>query len=223
MKNLKTSLSTIFLLTTLVYSGGGIEPIEPATDVFAKPDANSTLNSKDRSLYMPRIITPEPLKSGFYAGMGLALSSLAADTSTSLFSYKDKNNRMTDLSVVAGYNFNKYLSAETRALISAAYANGVDFKSLSLFLKPKYQIYKNTNIYSLIGVGKVMANSIQDTSLKSYKTSMQVGVGVDYKLKNNFKLFTDYTYLGKNRNGKYGGVKAVLRSSALTTGISYDF
>ena len=220
MKKISLS-STLVLLLSFANAGGVISP-KNIDDKFVKNDSNIT-DSKDRSLYMPRVITPESLKSGIYAGLGLSISALAANTSPSLVSEKAGNNRMVDLSLVAGYNFNKYLSAESRALISTAYDNDVDFKSWGLFLKPKYEVYKDLNLYSLVGVGKNSAENINDSKLKMSKAALQIGVGANYKLKNNFKVFADYTYLGKDSKGKYNNNPAVMKASAITTGVTYDF
>ena len=213
---------TLLGVLTVANAGGYIEDKEPATtDSFQ--EANKTVGNKDRSAYMPRLITPDNLKSGLYGGLGIAFSSLAANTSPSIISKKAGNNRMMDLSVVAGYNFNKYLSAESRAMISNNYDNGVDFKSWGIFLKPKYEIYKDVEMYSLLGVGKIKANNTNDSRLKVSKANMQLGVGANYKLKNNFKIFADYMYLGKDASGRYNNKPAVMKSSAITTGVTYDF
>ena len=223
MKKLSLSFA-LAALFTYANAGGVIDP-NNSDDEFTKADLNATksIGSKDRSLYMPRIVTPDFLKSGIYGGLGLSISALSANTSPSLFSQKKGNNRMVDLSVIAGYNFNKYLSAESRALISTAYDNDVDFKSWGIFLKPKYEVYKDLNLYSLVGVGKNSAENINDNKLKMSKAALQVGVGADYKLQKNFKVFADYTYLGKDSKGKYNGNPAVMKASAITTGITYDF
>lgn len=218
----KISLSSALVLLLSFANAGGVISPKNIDDKFVKNDSNIT-DSKDRSLYMPRVITPESLKSGIYAGLGLSISALAANTSPSLVSEKAGNNRMVDLSLVAGYNFNKYLSAESRALISTAYDNDVDFKSWGLFLKPKYEVYKDLNLYSLVGIGKNSAENINDSKLKMSKASLQIGVGANYKLKNNFKVFADYTYLGKDSKGKYNNNPAVMKASAITTGVTYDF
>jgi len=221
---MKYSLLTLTLIGLLTFANaaGIIEDKEPATtDSFE--DANKSVGNKDRNAYMPRLITPDSLKSGLYGGLGVAVSSLAANSSPSLISKEVGNNRMIDLSVVAGYNFNKYLSAESRAMVSSSYDDGVDFKSWGIFLKPKYEIYKDVEMYSLLGVGKIKANNTSDSRLKASKANMQLGVGANYKLKNNFKIFADYMYLGKDANGRYNNQPAVMKSSAITTGVTYDF
>ena len=223
MKNLGFSFAFVLLLT-YANAGGAINP-KNSHDEFSKADSNATksVGSKDRSLYMPKIITPDSLKSGVYGGLGISISSLAANTSPSFITAKAGNNRMVDLSVIAGYSFNQYVSAESRALVSTAYDNSVDFKSWGLFLKPKYEVYKDLNLYSLVGVGKNNAENTSDTKLNMSSASMQVGVGANYKVKKNFKVFADYTYLGKDSGGKYNNKPATMKASAITTGVTYDF
>ncbi len=185
-------------------------------DSFEKADNNISLKSHQRDGYMPDIITPDYAKSGIYGGLGLTTSNISADNLG--------NDVMLDLSVVAGYNINSYLAAESRAMISIAYDNGIDYQNISLFLKPKYEAYDGLNIYSLIGVGKTKAQSFNSDETKLNKTSLQFGLGADYKLPNNFKVFADYTYLGKDSNAKYKNKKpSAIKSGAFTTGITYDF
>jgi predicted porin len=181
------------------------------------------LSPEERMIYMPDIITPEELKSGIYGGLGLSLSSLSSNGSTSLFSAKKGNNRMIDLAVLAGYNINKYLSAETRALISTAYDDSIDFKSWGVYLKPQYEVYKDVKIYSLIGYGTLDASQTTQEGTKVSSAVAQVGVGADYKLGKNFKLFADYLYMGEDSNALYKNKKTTMKSSAITTGITYDF
>jgi len=219
MKKL-TFLIALISCSSLAFAGGKIEP--KADDIFVKADTNNT-NTKDRSLYMPRLIAPDELKTGIYSGLGLSLSSFANGVSPSLFSEKIGNNRMVDLSVVAGYNFNKYIAAEARGLVSVGYDEGVDFSNLGLYLKPQYEVYKDVTLYSLIGVGKIAAKNINDNKLKVGKTNLQLGIGANYKLKDNFKVFADYTYLGKDANAKVNNKPSIIKASAITTGITYDF
>lgn len=189
-------------------------------DSFIKADLNGTKNLKstNRDGYMPNITTPDFLKSGVYGGLGLSSSFINAKNN-----YIDLTNSMLDLSVLAGYNINQYLAAESRAMLSIAYDNSIDYKSVSLFLKPQYEVFSGLDIYSLIGFGKVSMESVNSDKTKSSKTSMQIGLGANYKLKDNFKIFADYTYLGKDGNAKFNNTPVDVKSSAMTAGITYDF
>jgi lipopolysaccharide assembly outer membrane protein LptD (OstA) len=216
MKKIILALS-IFTL----FANGAEDNYVPANEEDFIKNGHKHINSHEG--YMPQIITPDPLKSGIYGGLGLGVLSLSANNSPSIFSKKSGNNRMVDLAVVAGYNYNEYLALESRVNISAGYDNGVDFKSWGIFLKPKYEVYKGLDIYSLIGYGKIYADSINSNDLKANEATAQIGFGANYKLKNNFKVFADYIYLGKDDNGKYNNKPATFKSSTITTGITYDF
>jgi len=183
----------------------------------------ANMSPEEKMLYMPDIVTPDDKKSGVYAGLGLALSSLSANGSTSIFSAKKDNNRMLDLAILAGYNFNKYLSAESRAIISASYNESVDFTSWGLYLKPQYEMYKDLKLYSLIGYGNIDAKNISSKNMHVDNATAQLGIGADYKIGKNFKVFADYIYLGSDDSAKYNNAKAKMKSSAITTGITYDF
>ena len=210
----------LLAVTLLAFGAQDEEEYKPKNEEDFIKNGYKSLN---RDGYMPQIITPDPLKSGIYGGFGLSLSSFAANTSTSIFSKKKGNNRMVDLAVVAGYNYNEYLAAESRVFISTGYDDGIDFKSWGIFLKPKYEVYEGLDIYSLIGYGKIYGDSINSDATKADGSSAQFGVGANYKLGKNFKLFADYIYLGKDDNAKYNNKPATFRSSAITTGITYDF
>lgn len=209
----KFSLISILLLSLLNASSDKNDTNEETKD----------MSPEERMLYMPDIITPEELKSGIYGGLGISWSSLSANGSTSLFSGDKDNNRMIDLAVLAGYNINKYLGAESRVLISAGYDDNIDFKSWGLYLKPQYEVNKDIKVYSLIGYGKIDAKKVNQSSVKVNSGSAQLGLGADYKLGKNFKVFADYLYLGEDEDALYNNQKANIKSSAITTGITYDF
>jgi len=207
-------LSTLFI--TLYGNNSNISTVDPALDL---PENN---NSKqvDRYVpgYMPRIITPDNLKSGVYGGLGLSGSWI--DFSNHI---ESSTNKMLDLLVIAGYNYNKYLALESRARVSAAYDNGLDVKAVSFFLKPKYDINKKIETYALIGYGQTKANSINSKAVKGKINSAQIGIGADYNLGNNFKFFTDFLYHGKDKDAKYNNIKSIMKSSSISGGITYDF
>ncbi len=193
-----------------------IKKLSPEEQMIKHPDSFEKYHPKNG--YMPDIITPDEEKSGVYGG--LALSSDLLESSNSFLSNK---NYMLNLNLIAGYNYNKYVAFESRLSTSLAYDNGVDFSTWSIFVKPKYELYDSMNLYSLIGIGGFDAKSINSKKLKSKKNNLQVGVGADYKLGNNFKIFADYIYMGKDAKAKMYDSQGKTKASSFTTGITYDF
>jgi len=225
MKRVIVGIFTTAIVVANSVNKVDIVDTEPVVDAYERADTNISVSAKniDRSKYMPRLITPENLKSGIYGGFGLGLAALGFDTTPSIFTDKNGNNRMLDLAVIAGYNYSKYLALETRTTVSVVEDNGLDVTSASLFFKPKYEVYKNVNLYSLIGYGVVDAKQVNSSETKGKSKGVQLGVGADYSLGKNFKVFADYLYRGKDSNAKHNDIKSIMKSSAITGGITYDF
>ncbi len=181
-------------------------------------DDGKPLKVKERDGYMPNIITPEYAKSGIYGGLGLGANSFDAKTAT-----LSHNMNMLTLSMLAGYNINEYLAAESRASISIANDNSINYDNVAIYLKPQYDVSDGLTIYSLVGFGKMTGSSALTKATKASKTSMQLGFGANYTLPNNFKIFADYTFIGKDRKAKYKNNPATIKSGAFTSGITYDF
>ena len=212
---LKKSLFLFVVVSAISYANVTNESNDTKDKFLPADNSNAlSLKSKNREGYMPNITTPEYAKSGIYAGLGLGANSLK---------FSDSSNTIITLSLVAGYTFNQYLAAESRATIGVSNSKSIDYKNMSLFVKPKYEVMSGLDIYSLVGVGKTSANSINGDDTKASKATMQLGVGAGYKLENNFKIFADYTYLGKNTNAKYKNAPSTLKSGSLTAGVTYDF
>ncbi len=200
------------LLSTLLFAQNN------STNSDTLGDDGKPLKVKDREGYMPNIVTPEYAKSGVYGGLGLGANSFKAQTS-----YSSNKINMLTLSLLAGYNINEYLAAESRASISIANDDSINYSNLAIYLKPQYDVYEGLTLYSLLGFGKMAASSAVTKATDASKTSLQLGFGANYTLPNNFKIFADYTFLGKDGKAKYKNNPASIKSGAFTSGITYDF
>ena len=181
-------------------------------------DDGKPLKVKERDGYMPNITTPEYAKSGIYGGLGLGANSFNAKTAS-----LSHNINMLTFSLLAGYNINEYLATESRASISIANDNSINYDNVAIYIKPQYDIYNGLTLYSLLGFGKMAASSSISNATSASKTSMQLGFGANYTLPNNFKVFADYTFIGKDGKAKYQNNPATIKSAAFTSGITYDF
>lgn len=179
------------------------------------------LKSSNREGYMPNIIVADSDKSGIYGGLGLGAVNLDAALKDGSNTYK---STLMTISLLAGYNFNEYLAAESRASVSIAGGSGsLDYKSIAVYLKPQYSVSEDLSLYSLLGFGKVSTNTILSSDTDSSKATVHLGIGADYKLPNNFKVFADYTYLGKDNSAQFKNKPSTMKASAFTSGITYDF
>jgi len=204
-----------FFLTAILLSAQ-LFAYNNATELLG--DDGEPLKVKDRDGYMPNITTPEYAKSGIYGGLGLGVNGFKATSST-----LSKKINMLTFSMLAGYNINEYLAAESRASISIANDDSINYSNIALYLKPQYDVYDGLTLYSLLGFGKMGASSAVTDATKASKTSLQIGFGANYSLPNNFKIFADYTFIGKDGKGKYNNTPATIKSGAFTSGITYDF
>ncbi len=217
MKKILLAPLFVFALFATENNSSDIKKLSPEEHMINHPDSFEKYYPRAKG-YMPKIITPEEEKSGIYGGLALG-----SDLLSSKNSFLSNDNYMLNLNLIAGYNYNKYLAFESRVSTSAAYDEGVDFSTWSIFVKPKYEVYKDMNLYSLIGIGGFDGKSINSKKLKTKTTNLHLGVGADYKLGNNFKIFADYVYMGEDSKAKIYNIKGKAKASALTTGITYDF
>ena len=117
------------------------------------------------------ILTETTNKTNFYLGAGSA--------------FVNSNNVKVDstkLTFLGGYSFNKYLGIEGRY----SFNNGNNTDIWSIFVKPKYPILNNLNLYGLIGYGGIKVPPHQ-------KEDVQFGLGAEYSLSPNIGVYADYT------------------------------
>ena len=180
----------------------------------------------DIALVAPIIpTTPEVINtpSNFYIGGALsAVSARKASSDLDFFSDKKGQDRLVNLMLLGGYNYNKYLSIETRLTTTIAQKDFTKFSGISLFVKPKYPVTNNFNIYALIGGGYVKLDNNNGSNVDVAKGSFQWGVGASYNITNKWAIFTDYTSLGHDISGTIlDSNKADVDS--LNVGVTYNF
>jgi len=206
MKNIKLSLVTLVSLSTLVFAGGDIAPLEPIVDV---PQTEDMVVSK--------------IKSGFYASLALAATSTReSDTSLNFFSEEDGQDRMGNFTLTAGYDFNKYVAVEGRFTTSFTKEEITEMQGFSIFVKPQYPITKKFSVYGLLGFGSVKLEGVDNTDVDVDDNGFQWGLGASYAINDDFSIYADYTSLAKDMDGTYLTQRSA-DTDALTIGITYNF
>ena len=207
MKKIVLSVCTVVAMSSLSVAGGGMKEVTPAVE--------------------PVIVVPvvEEL-SGFYAGLGMvAMSVRDSDLSVDFFSTIDDQERMGNVSFIAGYNFNEYIAVEGRYTTSFMHDGQVEMDGWSLFVKPQYPVSEDFSVYALLGYGGVTLDGKADEFLFTDvdDSGFQWGLGVSYMVTENISLFADYTWLANDMDGdNIIGVNQV-DVDAFMVGVNYHF
>ncbi|NVK55147.1 MAG: porin family protein [Alteromonadaceae bacterium] len=150
--------------------------------------------------------------------------------------------------VVAGYQYSQYFSLETRLLTGTSgyssfygtreeprgnYTEDID-KQASLLLKASYPVFSSLNLYVLTGYtysdyeisGLGQTNDSEGNitgdfpfNITRSESGISYGVGLDYQLNENFRVFIDYQALPDFEPGS--NVSNSWKST--TIGVSYLF
>ncbi len=176
----------------------------------------------------PQIIIPvvmdEVDESGFYAGIGLsAISTRDADVSLDFTNAEGGQDRLGNVSFLAGYNVNTYFAAEGRYTTSVADEDMVEMSGWSIFAKPQYPVTEDFSIYALLGFGGVTLDPVNASTVDVDDSGFQWGIGASYMVTENVALFVDYTSLANDMDGVYWNGALQVDVDAVTAGVTYQF
>jgi opacity protein-like surface antigen len=190
--------------------------------VFAGGDMTTT-KEVEPAVVLPVAIEEPAAENGWYAGLGLsAVSTREANVSVEFTGGKTGQDRLGNITLLAGYNFNAYLAAEGRYTTSISYEDNVEMSGWSLFLKPQYPVTEEFAVYALLGFGGVTLDGVDGANIDVDETGFQWGIGMNYLIMEHVSLFTDYTFLGNDMDGIYNGASKA-DVDAITVGMTYDF
>lgn len=157
------------------------------------------------------------MPSGAYAEVGYT-----AATYTSSGTSKTVNP--SAIRLIVGGNINTNLGLEGMAAFGAGSSNvnvsGVDIavkidNMYGLYLKPKYQLNDDVELFGRVGFAHVGASaSAMGVSATDSVDGASYGVGGSFKLKDKYSLNVDYMSYGSKDGGNYNG---------LTVGLGYKY
>ena len=211
MKKIVLSGCAVAAMSSLSFAGGDMKDVEPAVE--------------------PVIAVPVVDDSGFYVGGALAaVSTRDATVSQNFFDAKGGQDRLGNLTLLAGYDFNRYVAVEGRYTTSIADEDIVEMDGWSLFVKPQYTFDEsNFKIYALLGFGGVTLDSMNSAYVVDVDdTGFQWGIGAaysfgDYMENNDLAIFVDYTSLANDMEGIYWNGALEADADAITVGVTYRF
>jgi len=202
MNKVALSLGAVVALSSFGVAGGDIVPVEPAVAaVYAPADESS-----------------------FYVGIGMAATS-TRDSSVSLdfTSGKAGQDRLGNVTLLAGYNINRYFAVEGRYTTTFQDSDAVEMDSLSIFAKPQYPVSENVSLYALLGYGAVNMDAVKGSTVDVDDSGFQWGLGLNWEVANNTGIFVDYTSLASEMDGVYWNGALQVDADQINVGVTYKF
>lgn len=215
MKNLTLFTSALVLTSQLAFSGGDFEVVEPVITV--------------------PVVEEDP--SFFYVGLA-GTNTQVYSTEQAFFGTSDTQDELGQIVLQVGYNYNEYLAFEARFGTTVGYADYADVDSYSIFVRPQYPVSEDFTVYALLGFGQVnvdgtdgdtpAAPSVIGQEILS-ESAFHMGLGVEYKIYEDFSIFVDYTVLASDADISstlYGYDPVVydeLSVQVLAVGVNYKF
>lgn len=183
------------LLSVNMYAGKNVVPV--STPVIAVPYINP-----------------------FYIGAGILWTGMKRNCACSNGLIKEDTYGGI---VRAGYDFNKYIGIESRALYSSIQKDVATTEHYGVYLKPMIPIGDSMNVYGLLGYGKTKIDCI--ISSRSYdKNGFGYGIGFEYDLSGDdgddykdWGIWADYQNLLSDSGPDN------VNSNIVTAGLTYDF
>jgi len=200
----KFSLSTMVFLSfsTTILSAEEIKPIQFSLEATSVESFSGTYNT--------------------YLGVGLTVS----NTGVHDLSYSDfihGQDRNIDMSLLLGFNWNDYLDLEGRYVKSVAIETLLERTNWGVYLKPKFSLLHDLEVYGLIGFGGLIADGIHGHDIKINALGFQWGAGVSYEVIEDYFVFADYTSIGKSIKERFSTYGDTVNSSAMTVGMMFKF
>ena len=213
MKKIVLKVSAVLAMNSLVFAGGGMKEVTPVVEpVVAIPVAEEV--------------------SGFYVGGGVA-AVVAHDSAVDMELFDGTpdvdNDRLGNVTLLAGYDFNEYVAVEGRYTTSVFDEDVTEMDGWSLFIKPQYTFDEsNFKLYALLGYGGVSINGVDGYFADVDDSSFQWGIGAAYSFgsymeNNNLAVFIDYTSLATEMEGVFANGALETDVDAFTLGVTYKF
>lgn len=202
MNKIVLSVWAVMAMSSLGFAGGDMKDVEPAIEP---------------------VVVVEEEKSGLYAGLGLAaVSTRDAEVSVD-WGGTDRQDRLWNVSILAGYDFNEYIAVEGRYTTSFNHEDQVEMSGWSVFAKPQYPVSENFSVYALLGYGGVTLDGINGYIVDVDDTGFQWGLGASYQVMENASFFVDYTFPANDMDGLYFNGAVKVDVDAFTLGVNYHF
>ena len=212
MNKIVLSVCAIAVMSSLSFAGGGMKEVAPAVE--------------------PVIVVPVVDESGFYLGGAIA-AVIGHDSAVDIELIDGTpgvdNDRLGNITLLAGYDFNQYIAVEGRYTTSVYDEDVTEMSGWSLFVKPQYTFDEsNFKVYALLGFGGVIIDGVDGYFADVDDSGFQWGIGAAYSFgeymeDNNLAVFIDYTSLASEMEGVFANGALETDVDAFTAGLTYKF
>ena len=221
-----------------VYTSTPVEVVAPLA-----PVVTSTVDVTPIVESAPVVVDTTPKRNsvanGFYAGLGVATTRYETNcnsSSTGTLGISGCKKSGDDITFGAlgrvGYDFNRYIGVELRALKTSLGDDGGTVRHNGVFLKPMLPVGDAMNMYALVGFAKTETQgSLQHTDAEA----LALGLGVEVDLSEDHAKDARYGRAFDGAGDQEQGVglfvdyeRMVVKSGspdldALSAGVTYDF
>ena len=249
MKKLMLMSIALINLNTIANAGGDFFPtvfeveevtvplepyVEPITiPVVTAPVVIPPVVTAPVVIATPVIPTPiinNILPLGLYVAAGLTAARYDPDCNCPVIGEVDKTGGLIGR---VGYDFNKFLGLEARAIKTKWSSEGGDFEHYGAFLKPMYPVSNDINVYGLAGYAKTQTAG--GTRRKTDTEALAWGLGFEYDFGEDTPKKGKYSRTFDGYGDQEGGwgffadyERLVQKSGSpdfdtLNAGITYDF
>ncbi|MFT7824119.1 MAG: porin family protein, partial [Sulfurimonas sp.] len=164
---------------------------------------------------------PAPMPGNFYLGLGYSYMNWESD------SMEVDGDAVT---LVAGYNFNKYIGVEGRYSMTVgdltASETGYpdrdsEISNLAIYLKPMLPL-GGVTLYGLLGYGEL---TVDDDYEEASESGFQWGAGASMAINERLSVFADYTclYDDENFDNPFEPNTADIYVYSVNVGVTYNF
>jgi len=170
-------------------------------------------------------VVEEAHKKNFYVGLGVAaVSARNADKSPNFFESIEDQDRLSNIDLLAGYEFHRHFAVEVRYSTSFTQEDITKMDGWSIFAKPKYPVTEDFTLYGLLGYGNVQLDGTNGSGIEMDKSGFQWGLGLSYMFNEHFDFFADYKFLANKFDGLDSNKNSIEVSvDAFTVGVIYKF
>jgi len=204
MKNIKLSVLVLMSASSMLFAGGDIEAPVVQEEIPYTPVVSENYD--------------------FYVGLALSVvSAHESGVSLNFGSEKDGQDRLGNVTLLAGYDINTYLAIEGRYTTTVTQKDVSEMSGISIFLKPQYDISDELSAYGLLGYGKVKIDNVNNyDNVDVDKSGFQWGLGANYDIADDTSIFVEYASLANDMDGEFLSANSV-DVDTVSIGLTYKF